>query len=86
VWGTGVGVAVSAPLWGVADTGGFASALVESPLAFDQNSSFVEQAQAEPAATYWYYCIEPPGYFPYVQNCNRAWVPVLPQSVSTPAG
>jgi hypothetical protein len=71
----------------VADSGAFASALVESPLALDQGTSFVEQAQAAPAPTvYWYYCTEPAGYFPYVQNCNRAWVPVLPQSVSQEAG
>ena len=27
---------------------------------------------------------EPAGYFPYVQSCNNAWIPVVPQSV--PAG
>ena len=26
--------------------------------------------------TYWYYCKEPAGYFPYVQSCNQAWIPV----------
>ena len=34
--------------------------------------------------TYWYYCTEPAGYYPYVQSCDRAWIPVLPSSV-TPA-
>jgi hypothetical protein len=36
--------------------------------------------------TYWYYCTDPAGYFPYVQTCSRPWIPVLPQSVqSAPA-
>lgn len=27
---------------------------------------------------YWYYCEDPPGYYPYVQNCNVPWEPVPP--------
>ena len=39
------------------------------------------QTAAAPApSNYWYYCTEPAGYFPYVQNCNRAWIPVTPQT------
>ena len=34
---------------------------------------------APPANNYWYYCTDPAGYFPYVQSCNRAWMPVVPQ-------
>jgi hypothetical protein len=28
---------------------------------------------------YWYYCEDPPGYYPYVQDCNVDWQPVPPQ-------
>jgi hypothetical protein len=27
---------------------------------------------------YWYYCEDPPGYYPYIQYCNRAWEAVPP--------
>ena len=29
-----------------------------------------------PAATYWYYCANPPGYYPYVPQCYGPWQPV----------
>lgn len=29
-----------------------------------------------PAAAYWYYCDDPPGYYPYVPECRRPWQPV----------
>lgn len=40
--------------------------------------------QAAPTAHYWYYCTQPAGYFPYVQNCNQPWMKVIPQSPVTP--
>ena len=35
---------------------------------------------------YWYYCNNPRGYYPYVQNCGAAWrpVPAQPPGVPTP--
>lgn len=32
-----------------------------------------------PAASYWYYCTQPAGYYPYVQNCSQPWMKVVPQ-------
>jgi hypothetical protein len=29
---------------------------------------------------YWYYCEDPPGYYPQVQHCNVDWEPVPPQA------
>jgi hypothetical protein len=29
---------------------------------------------------YWYYCPEPSGYYPYVQNCPRGWQQVVPSA------
>lgn len=42
----------------------------------------VAEAVIQPAPTvnYWYYCTQPAGYFPYVQNCEQPWVKVIPQS------
>jgi hypothetical protein len=28
------------------------------------------------ASQYWYYCQDPVGYYPYVQQCGTAWQPV----------
>jgi hypothetical protein len=36
--------------------------------------------QAVPANQYWYYCTDPAGYYPYVQNCSKAWMQVVPQA------
>jgi hypothetical protein len=36
--------------------------------------------QAAPTVNYWYYCYQPAGYFPYVQNCDQPWVKVTPQN------
>ncbi|MBL8473276.1 MAG: hypothetical protein KF778_14550 [Rhodocyclaceae bacterium] len=32
-----------------------------------------------PPRTWWYYCEDPAGYYPYVPACNRAWRQVEPQ-------
>jgi hypothetical protein len=32
------------------------------------------------APYYWYFCQNPAGYYPYVQQCSVAWQPVAPQS------
>jgi len=56
---------------------------VASSTVVDDATVFVSPAQSA-ATVLWYYCTDPAGYFPYVQSCNRAWIPVVPQSV--PAG
>jgi hypothetical protein len=35
---------------------------------------YVERPQA-----YWYYCQDPPGYYPEVPNCAMQWLKVAPQ-------
>ena len=37
---------------------------------------YVEPAPAP--TSYWYYCTEPAGYYPYVSNCNVPWMSVVP--------
>lgn len=62
---------------------------IQAPLIYVQQApaSSAEAAPA-PATTpsqpgFWYYCTEPAGYHPYVQQCTRPWIAVNPQS--TPA-
>jgi hypothetical protein len=52
----------------------------------DEPTVYVEPRQeaAAPATHYWYYCTDPAGYYPYVQNCSKAWMTVVPPR--TPAG
>jgi hypothetical protein len=51
------------------------------------DTAIAAQPSPEPAlVSYWYYCTDPAGYYPYVQNCTKPWIPVAPQSVpSAPA-
>ena len=48
------------------------------PPAYDQYQ-YQPTPQAAPANNFWYYCTEPAGYYPYVQNCSRSWMQVVPQ-------
>ena len=34
---------------------------------------------AAAGGAYWYYCGNPAGYYPYVQQCSVQWQPVMPQ-------
>jgi hypothetical protein len=51
---------------------------VASDVAFARGGGGGQQAAPAPAY-YWYYCTNPAGYYPYVQNCNDAWMAVVPQ-------
>lgn len=43
-----------------------------------------QQVQQAPAPATYYYCDDPAGYYPYVQNCAKPWrpVPAVPQSAA----
>jgi hypothetical protein len=38
--------------------------------------------QAPVPSGYWYYCTDPAGYYPDVEQCNSTWTPVAPQGVT----
>ena len=46
----------------------------------DYSQAAPASPQAVPANQYWYYCTDPAGYYPYVQNCSKAWMQVVPQA------
>jgi len=40
---------------------------------------YVQPAPQQPATNgYWYYCQSPEGYYPYVKQCPRGWMKVVP--------
>lgn len=92
-YGPGVGVYVAAPSygpWGVWGYPYYPSAIYDanaaSPYSADVppatgsfTPSYSDQAPAP--SSYWYYCADPAGYYPDVQQCNGNWTPVPPQSV-----
>ena len=41
-------------------------------------------AQTAAASQTWYYCTDPAGYYPYVENCSQPWVSVDPRTVAPP--
>jgi hypothetical protein len=47
-----------------------------SPVYIEQDAPAVLPQQGESS---WYYCDDPPGYYPYVQNCPAGWQRVRPQ-------
>lgn len=36
-------------------------------------------AAAAPETSFWYYCSQPAGYYPYVKDCSQPWMKVVPQ-------
>jgi hypothetical protein len=49
---------------------------------FWQPPVYIEQPPVyiNPEPGYWYYCPDPPGYYPYVQYCPIGWLQVVPDS------
>lgn len=36
--------------------------------------------EQQPPQPYWYYCQNPGGYYPYVQQCPNGWLQVVPDA------
>jgi hypothetical protein len=39
---------------------------------------YVEPNQTPQEPQYWYYCQNPQGYYPYIQQCPQGWMKVVP--------
>jgi len=39
--------------------------------------TFIEQGTDGATYSYWYYCADPPGYYPQIQQCSSVWESVL---------
>jgi Spy/CpxP family protein refolding chaperone len=46
----------------------------------------IEQEPPPPQVYYWYYCQNPPGYYPYVKDCPAGWMTVVPPMGAGRAG
>ena len=87
----GFGVGYGAYAWGYPYVGTYlytppvvVTNTVQQPQVFIQRDDAATEPQpttAPPAPTsYWYYCPQPAGYFPYVKDCNQQWLKVIPQA------
>jgi hypothetical protein len=50
---------------------------------------YIQQDAPAPAAQpqqYWYYCENPKGYYPYVQQCSQTWLKVVPTPAPASSG
>ena len=56
---------------------GYAASYPAYAPAYAPSVSYVEKSQS---TSYWYYCTDPAGYYPYVQTCSKTWMQVVPQN------
>jgi hypothetical protein len=74
------------PGWGPGWWGPTYSYYAEPPVVVQQSPEvYVEQAPQSEEPSYWYFCQNPKGYYPYVKQCPNGWMKVEP-SPTTPDG
>jgi hypothetical protein len=49
------------------------------PPVYIQQPPGIQSQHQPPAISYWHYCRNPEGYYPYVKNCTEGWLQVAPQ-------
>jgi hypothetical protein len=49
-----------------------------SPLVVEQPGVNVQQPPQAETLSYWYFCQDPQGYYPYVKKCPKGWMKVVP--------
>jgi hypothetical protein len=51
----------------------------QAPTVIRQEPSvYVQPTPQREEQSYWYYCPDPKGYYPYVKRCPKGWMKVLP--------
>ncbi|MHB1334129.1 MAG: hypothetical protein ACYCY1_16185 [Sulfuriferula sp.] len=45
-----------------------------------------DEGASPPQSSFWYYCANPQGYYPYVRHCSGRWQAVPPQPPSSEDG
>lgn len=83
-WGPVVGLGLGLGLWELSRPYYYPydSYNYPSPVIVQQQPAdvyYIQQApQPAAAPAYWYYCQEPQGYYPYVKQCTKGWMKVVP--------
>ena len=54
------------------------------PVTVQQAPVYLQPAPPVEEPQYWYYCQNPQGYYPYIQQCSKGWMKVVPPT--TPPG
>lgn len=71
-WGPGVWWGPSAWWWGAPYYYPAPATVIQQPPVYVQPAPSSEEQQ------YWYYCQNPQGYYPYVKECPKGWMKVVP--------
>jgi len=87
-WGPAVELGLGLGLWGLAYPyygypyyPYYTAPLVQQPSA----EIYVEpNSQQSVAPTYWFYCQDSNGYYPYVKKCPSGWMKVVPSAPPSP--
>jgi hypothetical protein len=51
-----------------------------SAAAVEQQPEQYADSGQQQSDSYWYYCQDPQGYYPYVKSCPGGWMKVVPQT------
>ena len=74
-WGPGWGPGWWGPGWGPGWWGA-----PTTPLVVQQPpQQFIQQGPPPQQQSFWYFCPNPQGYFPYIRECPTGWLQVVPQ-------
>lgn len=47
---------------------------------------YIDPAPQQEEQSYWYFCPDPQGYYPYIQKCPKGWLKVIPSTVPADEG
>ena len=73
----GVGVWIGPGLWG--PNYPYYSLYAAPPVvAQGQPETYIQETPESEEPSYWYYCPDPQGYYPYVKKCPKGWMRVVP--------
>lgn len=84
-WGPLVGLGLGIGLWELAHPYQFNYYSYPPPVVIQQAPPDIYIQQAPPPVplpaqepVFWYYCPDPQGYYPYVNQCPKGWLKVVP--------
>lgn len=75
-----VGVFIGGPVWDPWWWGPSYYPYYSAPpvIVQQQPETYIQQPPPAEEQSYWYFCREPEGYYPYVKKCPKGWMKVVP--------